>query len=122
MGGHGDSVGDDPLAPGDDPLAAGEVPRPAGATRAAGQRRETEGSNVADDQVARQDLTDTVGEQARPDRGGAVDRTTVRITADVGEVVGADDRDYHLGPEDVVTLPSPNAEVLVAKDAAERLD
>jgi DNA replication factor GINS len=51
-----------------------------------------------------------------------IPRTTVRITADVGEVVGVDDRDYELGPEDVVTLPEPNAEVLVEKDAAERLE
>jgi len=50
-----------------------------------------------------------------------VPRTTVRITADVGEVVGADDRDYDLSPEDVVTLPEPNAEVLLDNDAAERL-
>ena len=48
-------------------------------------------------------------------------RTTVRITDEVGEVVGADDRDYDLGAEDVVTLPEPNADVLVDKDAAERL-
>ena len=48
-------------------------------------------------------------------------RTTVRITDDVGEVVGADDRDYDLGAGTVVTLPEPNAEVLVDKDAAERL-
>ena len=48
-------------------------------------------------------------------------RTTVRITDDVGEVVGADDRDYDLGSGTVVTLPEPNAEVLVEKDAAERL-
>jgi DNA replication factor GINS len=49
-------------------------------------------------------------------------RTTVRITDDVGEVVGADNRDYDLGSEDVVTLPEPNADVLVDKGAAERLD
>ncbi|PSQ32660.1 hypothetical protein BRD05_09915 [Halobacteriales archaeon QS_9_70_65] len=48
-------------------------------------------------------------------------RTTVRITDDVGEVVGADDRDYDLGAGTVVTLPEPNADVLVDKDAAERL-
>jgi DNA replication factor GINS len=48
-------------------------------------------------------------------------RTTVRITDEVGEVVGADDRDYDLGAEDVVTLPESNADVLVDKDAAERL-
>ena len=51
-----------------------------------------------------------------------VPRTTVRITADVGEVVGADDRDYDLDSEDVVRLPESNAEVLVEKDAAERLE
>jgi len=48
-------------------------------------------------------------------------RATVRITADVGSIVGADDRDYDLTAEDVVTLPEPNADVLVGKDAAERL-
>ena len=52
----------------------------------------------------------------------AIPRTTVRITADVGEVVGADDRDYDLSPADVVTLPAPNAEVLLDNDAAERLE
>lgn len=49
-------------------------------------------------------------------------RTTVRITADVGQIVGADDRDYDLGTEDVVTLPEPNANVLVEKNAAEPLE
>ena len=49
-------------------------------------------------------------------------RTTVRITDEVGQVVGADDRDYDLGAEDVVTLPEPNADVLVDKDAAEPLE
>ena len=52
----------------------------------------------------------------------AIPRKTVRITADVGEVVGADDRDYDLSPADVVTLPAPNAEVLLDNDAAERLE
>ncbi|MDR9380189.1 MAG: hypothetical protein RI560_00750 [Natronomonas sp.] len=56
-----------------------------------------------------------------PDATPGLPRTTVRITADVGEIVGADDRDYDLGPEDVVTLPEPNADVLVEKNAAERL-
>ena len=52
----------------------------------------------------------------------AMPRTTVRITADVGEVVGADDRDYDLSRADVVTLPAPNAEVLLDNEAAERLE
>lgn len=51
-----------------------------------------------------------------------IPRTTVRITADIGEMVGADDRDYHLGNEDVVTLPESTAAVLVSKNAAEPLE
>jgi DNA replication factor GINS len=66
--------------------------------------------------------TDTdVGEDETGEIPG-VPRTTVRITADVGEVVGADDRDYDLSPEDVVTLPEPNAAVLLENDVAERLE
>jgi DNA replication factor GINS len=68
--------------------------------------------------------TDTSSESdagADPRDVPGLPRTTVRITDDVGEIVGADDRDYDLGSEDVVTLPEPNADVLVQKDAAERL-
>jgi DNA replication factor GINS len=51
-----------------------------------------------------------------------IDRTTVRITADVGEILGVDERAYDLSPDDVVTLPASNAEPLVERDAAERLE
>jgi DNA replication factor GINS len=54
--------------------------------------------------------------------GASVDRTTVRITRDVGEILGVDQRAYDLSREDVVTLPTPNADPLVDRDAAERLD
>ena len=71
------------------------------------------------------DTTDQASETADEPSGGrevpGVPRTTVRITSDVGEIVGADNRDYELGAEDVVTLPEPNADVLVRKNAAERL-
>lgn len=50
------------------------------------------------------------------------DRTTVRITRDVGRVLGVDDREYDLTREDVVTLPAANADPLVEREAAERLD
>jgi DNA replication factor GINS len=53
---------------------------------------------------------------------GGVERTTVRITADVGEIFGVDDREYHLEADDVVTLPAANAEPLLDRDAAERVD
>jgi len=49
------------------------------------------------------------------------DRTTLRITRDVGEIFGVDEREYDLASEDVVTLPTPNAEPLLDRDAAERL-
>jgi len=52
----------------------------------------------------------------------AVERTTLRITRDVGEIFGVDERAYDLSSEDVVTLPTPNAEALLERDAAERLD
>ncbi len=72
----------------------------------------------SDDDPSRHSGGDTERDE---ERIPGIPRTTVRITADIGEIVGADDRDYDLGSEDVVTLPSPNADVLVEKDAAERL-
>ncbi|HET7324128.1 MAG TPA: hypothetical protein VFJ06_07345 [Halococcus sp.] len=50
------------------------------------------------------------------------DRTTVRITRDIGEIFGVDERTYHLAAEDVVTLPEVNAAPLLERDAAEQLD
>lgn len=52
----------------------------------------------------------------------AVERDTVRITRDVGEILGVDERAYTLEADDVVTLPTENAEPLLARDAAEKLD
>lgn len=51
----------------------------------------------------------------------SVDRLTVRITEDVGTIVGIDDRSYELGKNDIVTLPRQNAEPLVSRDVAETL-
>jgi len=61
---------------------------------------------------------------ARRSDGGEtrVDRSTVRITEDVGEIFCVDERQYDLSSEDVVTLPTANATPLVERDAAERLD
>lgn len=50
------------------------------------------------------------------------ERTTVRITRHVGEIFGVDEREYVLEAEDVVALPTANAEPLVARDAAEKLE
>ncbi|MEZ3162564.1 hypothetical protein ABNG03_14580 [Halorubrum sp. RMP-47] len=54
--------------------------------------------------------------------GRSVDRATVRITRDVGAIFGVDEREYDLASEDVVSLPVENADPLVQRDAAERID
>jgi len=54
--------------------------------------------------------------------GADVDRRTVRITDDVGEIFGVDQREYDLSTNDVVTLPADNADPLVEQDAAEPLE
>jgi len=51
-----------------------------------------------------------------------VDRKTVRITDEVGEIYGVDQREYDLSTDDVVTLPADNADPLVERDAAEPLE
>jgi DNA replication factor GINS len=61
---------------------------------------------------------EATGEQA----AAATDRTTVRITEDVGEIFGVDEREYDLSTDDVVTLPTTNAEPLIDRDAAEPLE
>jgi DNA replication factor GINS len=83
----------------------------------AGSAGETDGDSRPADRSSEDDGTAGSGETLP-----GMPRTTVRITDEVGEVVGADDRDYDLGAEDVVTLPESNADVLVDKDAAERLE
>ena len=53
---------------------------------------------------------------------GLDERTTIRITRDVGEIFGVDERTYELASEDVVTLPEENAGPLVERGAAEKLE
>ncbi|WP_135303097.1 hypothetical protein [Haloarcula amylovorans] len=61
---------------------------------------------------------------AEPDGAATddVERRTVRITDDVGEIFGVDQREYDLSTDDVVTLPADNADPLVERDAAEPLE
>jgi DNA replication factor GINS len=54
--------------------------------------------------------------------GGSHDRETVRITSDVGAFLGVDQREYDLSEDDVVQLPAQNADPLVERDVAERLE
>lgn len=47
-----------------------------------------------------------------------IDRTLVRVTRNVGRVLGVDGREYDLQEGDVVKLPSITADPLLEKDAA----
>jgi len=53
--------------------------------------------------------------------GDSVDRLTVRVLEDVGEVFGVDGADYTLQEDDVVDLPVANAEALLERGVAERV-
>ncbi|SDR08590.1 hypothetical protein [Natronobacterium texcoconense] len=65
---------------------------------------------------------DSDADTATDDADGDVDRVTVRITRDVGPILGVDDREYTLSADDVVTLPEQNADPLLEQEAAEPLE
>ncbi|WP_276272092.1 hypothetical protein [Haloarcula litorea] len=113
----GDAAGTDPEA------SAGSTGRDGGTTDAADRPAEAEAAAAVGDVSETETPTETGGDgtddAATP---GGVDRTTVRITDDVGEIFGVDQREYDLSADDVVTLPADNAEPLVERDAAERLE
>lgn len=73
-------------------------------------------SSIADDA----NPSGASSEDSSSDTG--VDRTTVRITRDVGTIFGVDEREYELAADDIVTLPKANAEPLLSQDAAKKLD
>lgn len=82
----------------------------------------------ADDEAGDQSPEPSGGREATGDDpattagGDDGDRATLRVTENVGEIFGVDEREYTLAAEDVVTLPEENADVLVSQGAAERLD
>ena len=51
-----------------------------------------------------------------------IERITVKMKKSVGEILGADEREYELQEDDVVTLPEKNASPLINKEAAEPID
>jgi DNA replication factor GINS len=81
-----------------------------------------DGGRVTADDVA--DAEPTTDAEPTADGGTTpdADRTMVRITRDVGEIFGVDEREYDLEREDVVTLPTTNAEPLIDREAAEPLE
>lgn len=73
------------------------------------------GTNEAEES---KDQPDRHDDTATPDE----ERTTVRITRDLGEIIGIDDRTYHLAADDIVSLPKKNAQPLLTRGAAEQVD
>lgn len=57
-----------------------------------------------------------------PEADEQLDRQTVRVTADVGTILGIDEREYELRPGDVVALPVENARALIEREAAEAVE
>ncbi|QLC32737.1 hypothetical protein EFA46_000435 [Halarchaeum sp. CBA1220] len=96
---------------------------PSTAAAAMGGGEEFADTDVEADADADGDAGDEAAGDADDDAETAgVERATVQITRDVGEIYGVDDRTYTLEADDVVTLPEENVDPLVERDAAERLD
>jgi DNA replication factor GINS len=121
--GSPDDTGRVPVEPDDHPPGSPRAERPTDEHPAAASGSTDEGQGgspgtASESAPSGDDLRD-VGTDEDP---VVIDRTTVRITRDVGEIFGVDQRDYDLSAEDVVTLPTENAEPLIERDAAERFD
>ncbi|UVE50209.1 DNA replication protein [Haloferax larsenii] len=102
------------------PAADDDAPRPPSEADAV---LGDDGANVADGDSDADPTTPPKAEADDDPLAGLVDdRETVRITADVGTILGIDDREYDLAREDVVTLPAANADPLVERGAAEKLE
>jgi DNA replication factor GINS len=112
----------DPQAPPDAPPSteAAEV-LDRGSDEVADHAPDSLGTDPAASEPTVQSSTPDVDPEMADDDTGA-ERTTVRVTADVGRVLGVDDREYDLKSEDVVDLPSDNANALLQRDAAEKLE
>jgi DNA replication factor GINS len=84
-----------------------------------------EPEEIPADDVDGDESLDSVPDGAESDADAgdsSIERLKVRITEDVGEILGVDERAYTLSAEDVVDLPEANATPLIERDAAERLE
>lgn len=84
------------------------------------------GSDQSDAQRAAEDAAPSGEDPPEPEPPGAegppegddVERRTVRVVADVGTILGIDEREYDLAHGDVVSLPAENAKALIEREAA----
>ncbi|QSG08707.1 DNA replication complex subunit Gins51 [Halapricum desulfuricans] len=118
----GRGAGDDASA-GEQALAAADVMNDGGSARAS-EPGPPSGSDGSAPEPAGGSETPSGGDPRPTGDTDAqrVDRRTVRITADIGAILGVDQREYDLSTDDIVTLPEANAEPLLERDAAQPLD
>lgn len=117
MGGSGPTVDSDSTGGQDEPNPEEPSRDPTGL------EREDSSGELDTEQDA--DERATAVTDAEDDSGPAentVDRVTVKITRDIGSILGVDDREYTLAANDVVTLPEQNASPLLERGAAEQLE
>ncbi|WP_224268748.1 hypothetical protein [Haloprofundus salinisoli] len=128
MGGSGESADDadtgaSPSSPGPSTADAEATPARAESAETTDDSSQPVPPDTPDPSVASDSATErAIDADTETDADAEIERTTVRITQDVGSIFGVDEREYDLAAEDVVTLPTTNAEPLLARDAAERLD
>ncbi|WP_128476132.1 hypothetical protein [Halorussus pelagicus] len=96
--------------------ASGEGPAGAAGGQSPGGESPVESADAPAEQPA------SGGDADDDPLAGLDERVTVRVTDDVGEIFGVDERTYDLASEDVVTLPEANAAPLVERGAAEELE
>ncbi|EMA41713.1 DNA replication complex subunit Gins51 [Halobiforma nitratireducens] len=94
---------------------------PSAVPSATAAERSDRASGDATDAASTTDRTHTTPDSGSDDTDD-LERVTVRITRDVGSILGVDDREYTLSSDDVVTLPEQNATPLVDREAAEPLE
>lgn len=105
------------------PSTAGAVTDETRATTGTGTSDTDEPADSGDPTTAPpEESADSEPELKGTDDSEGVERTTLRITRDVGEIIGVDEREYELATDDIVTLPEANAGALVQREAAERLE
>lgn len=97
----------DPSAPPSDDPESPPPPEPA--------ETESPQSSTPDEEPGPESDTDG-------DPEDSIDRMTIRMTTDVGEIFGIDERVYDLAADDIVTLPVENAQPLLDRDAAKRIE
>ena len=73
-----------------------------------------------DDDITEEDVTGEADANSTDTQ--RISRIKVRITEDIGEIVGIDERTYDLAMDDIVHLPSKNATPLVERGAAVPLE